>query len=208
MTYNQYPPGEPPRQPSFTPNPQSQQPPPYGQQPYGQQVPYGPPQGRPPRRKSWPGRHKILTALGAVTGLILIIAIAIAAAAGSKQQHPAAPAAAAAATAAQSPSASQTSAAATPARAHSVATFTGSGIRNTEKFTVTDTWKLVYSFNCANFGQSGNFQVYEDGGFTGVTVNELSAGKSGSTWAYSDAGTHYLQVNSECDWTLKIIDEP
>jgi hypothetical protein len=45
-----------------------------------------------------------------------------------------------------------------------VATFSGSGIQNTPKFTVTDTWKLSYSFDCSSFGFKGNFQVYEDGG--------------------------------------------
>jgi hypothetical protein len=90
-----------------------------------------------------------------------------------------------------------------------VATFSGSGIENTPKFTVTDTWKLDYTFDCSSFGTSGNFIVNEDGGadFTGASVNELGAGKSGSTYAYGDAGTHYLQVNSECSWSVKVIDE-
>lgn len=90
-----------------------------------------------------------------------------------------------------------------------VATFSGSGIENTPKFTVTDTWKLDYSFDCSGFGTSGNFIVDEDGGsdFSGVSVNELGMGKSGSTYAYGDAGTHYLQINSECSWNVKVIDE-
>lgn len=90
-----------------------------------------------------------------------------------------------------------------------VATFTGSGIRKTPRFRVTGTWKLTYSFSCASFGQAGNFQVFEDSeaDINGVTVNELSMGKSGSTWAYHDAGEHYLVVNSECDWKVKVIDE-
>jgi hypothetical protein len=32
--------------------------------------------------------------------------------------------------------------------------------------------------------------------------------KSSSTWAYGDAGTHYLEINSECDWTVRVLDEP
>lgn len=31
--------------------------------------------------------------------------------------------------------------------------------------------------------------------------------KTSSTWAYGDAGTHYLAIASECDWTVKVIDE-
>lgn len=100
---------------------------------------------------------------------------------------------------------------AAPAKAvvKTVATFSGYGIENTPRFTVTDTWKLDYSFSCSNYGYAGNFQVYEDGGndFGGVSVNDLAMSKSSSTWAYSDGGTHYLEINSECSWTVKVIDE-
>jgi hypothetical protein len=100
--------------------------------------------------------------------------------------------------------------AAKPAKAHTVATFTGSGQENTSRFTVTSTWKLVYSFDCSNFGQAGNFAVTEDGGndLNGVSVNDLAMSKGASTWGYDDAGTHYLQINSECVWKVKVVDEP
>ena len=77
------------------------------------------------------------------------------------------------------------------------------------RFTVTDTWKLVYSFNCSSFGSRGNFQVYEDGGKDfNLSVNDLAMSKSSSTWAYNDGGTHYLEINSECSWKLEVVDEP
>ena len=68
----------------------------------------------------------------------------------------------------------------------------------------------MYSFSCADFGQSRNFQVFEDGGtnFGGVTVNDLALSKSSSTWAYNDGGTHYLEINSECAWKVRVVDEP
>jgi hypothetical protein len=90
-----------------------------------------------------------------------------------------------------------------------VATFHGSGIQNTAKFTVTDTWQLAYAFDCTSFGYKGNFQVFEDGGvdFSGVDVNDLAMSKSANTWAYNDGGTHYLKINSECDWTVEVVDE-
>jgi hypothetical protein len=44
-----------------------------------------------------------------------------------------------------------------------VVTFHGSGIPNTQKFTVTDTWQPAYAFDCSSFGVKGNFQVFEDG---------------------------------------------
>jgi hypothetical protein len=111
---------------------------------------------------------------------------------------------------AASPAAASSSPAAAAADARTVATFTGSGQQNTAQFTVTSTWKLVYSFNCEAFGSAGNFQVYEDGGsdFNGVSVNDLAMSKSASTWAYNDGGAHYLQVNSECAWEMKVVDEP
>ena len=162
--------------------------------------------------------------LGGLVALIIIGSIASAAGRGN-QAAPSAPAAAessptasastsASATAAaeSSPTASaSTSASATAAAAtaRTVATFSGSGQENTPRFTVTDTWKLVYSFNCSSFGTSGNFQVYEDGGNDfNLSVNDLAMSKSSSTWAYDDGGTHYLEINSECSWKVKVVDEP
>ncbi len=135
-----------------------------------------------------------------------MLIVVIASVAGNKGSTP--PAASSSAPA--SPAAVQATHSARAVAARTVATFTGSGIQNTAKFTVTATWKLVYSFNCSAFGGSGNFQVDEDGGsdFSGVSVNDLAASKSASTWAYNDSGTHYLAVNSECSWKLKVVDEP
>jgi hypothetical protein len=96
-----------------------------------------------------------------------------------------------------------------PPAGKAVASFSGSGIENTPQFTVTGTRKLDYSFDCSNFGQRGNFQVYEYAGSSleNVMVNDLAMSKSGSTYAYRDAGLHYLQVNSECSWSLQITDQ-
>jgi hypothetical protein len=90
-----------------------------------------------------------------------------------------------------------------------VATFSGSGIENTPQFTVTDSWKLSYSFDCSNFGSKGNFQIYEYAGSSlgGVLANDLAESKSASTMQYGDAGTHHLEVNSECAWHLSVVDE-
>jgi hypothetical protein len=163
--------------------------------------------------KSWPGRRKILTALVGFSAFWFIVAVTIVAVSG--RHGPAASTAAQAPeasplAASSSPAARNSPAAAAPAAARTVATFSGSGIENTPRFTVTATWKLIYSFNCSAFGYSGNFQVYEDGGsdFNGVSVNDLAMSKSATTWAYGDAGTHYLQVNSECAWEMKVVDEP
>jgi hypothetical protein len=228
---SQQPPWDPysqqPRQPPYAPNPQPSSQPPYpplgppppyqaqyapqnqmlhGQRPYppnGQQSPNQPRHRR--SRKLWPRRHKVLTTLGVVTGFLLILVIAsVAASAGHRSASPAA-----AASTPVSPSA-QSSPAARPAAAHTIATFTGSGIKKTPSFTVTVTWELDYSFHCANHGIPGNFIVHEDGGSdpNGLSVNDPSAGHSSSTWAYDDPGTHYLAINSGCTWKVKIVDEP
>jgi hypothetical protein len=108
--------------------------------------------------------------------------------------------------AAASPAAAQSS---SVARARTVATFSGSGQENTPRFTVTSTWKLAYSFDCSAFGSTGNFRVHERGGnVSRLSVNDLAMSKSASTWAYDDGGTRYLEVNSACAWTVKIVDEP
>jgi hypothetical protein len=92
-----------------------------------------------------------------------------------------------------------------------VARFSGSGIQNTPPFTVPDQWHLSWWYSCANFGMSGNFIVDEhntDGGldFNGASVNELGSGRGPvATYAYGDAGQHYLSVNSECDWQVVVV---
>jgi hypothetical protein len=64
-------------------------------------------------------------------------------------------------------------------------------------------WALKWSYNCASLGSQGSFMVTEDqADASGVTVNELGLQGHGLTHAYSDAGRHYLVVNSECSWTL------
>jgi len=190
---------------------------PYPQQPQGQygplpQLPYAPP-GRRLAGRSWPRRHKVLTGLSGFIGffvvLVVIGAVAEVGNHGSVAASAAASSSVAASAPAANPAAAQSSPAAGSAVARTVATFTGSGIQNTRRFTVTANWKLVYSFSCSTFGQAGNFAVLEDGGtdLSGVTVNDLALNKSASTWAYGDAGTHYLQIDSECAWKVKVVDE-
>jgi hypothetical protein len=93
-----------------------------------------------------------------------------------------------------------------------LATFNGSGTERTAQFTVpgSGNWELKWSYNCASAGGQGNFIVDEDGDNNpnGVNVNELGNGSSGATHAYSDAGRHYLDVNSECNWTMSAVSQP
>jgi hypothetical protein len=51
--------------------------------------------------------------------------------------------------------------------------------------------------------------VYEDGGNDfALSVNDLTMSKSCSTWAHDDVGPHFLQINSECNWKVKVVDQP
>jgi hypothetical protein len=163
------------------------------QQPGYAQPPYLPPQPR--RRRRWPRRHPVLTSLLAAIGLVVGIVVAV------SSPPPATPPAA--------QGGARPPAARAAVKPHTVATFSGNGEQSTAKFTVAATWKLQYSFNCSDFGGQGNFAVIEDGGsdFGGVNVNDLATSKSGSSWAYNDAGTHYLEIDSECNWSVKVIDE-
>ena len=86
--------------------------------------------------------------------------------------------------------------------------FNGSGTENTPTFTTPDSWHLSWSYWGCPDGSS-NFQVFEydsDGSIdiSGITVNELGTGRGPvATYAYGDAGTHYLSVNTEgCSWSL------
>ena len=92
---------------------------------------------------------------------------------------------------------------------HVIATFTGNGDTNTAPFTIPapGNWYLEYSYDCSNFGGSGNFAVDEGvDDFNGVTVNELSPGAHDKkSYAYNDAGTHHLEILSECNWAVKVV---
>jgi hypothetical protein len=93
-----------------------------------------------------------------------------------------------------------------------IARFSGSGIENTARFHIggKGDWLLKWNYSCAAFGDSGNFIVDEDGGsnFNGASVNELGTGGHGSTHVYSDSGRHYLAVDSECHWTVRVVGTP
>jgi hypothetical protein len=103
--------------------------------------------------------------------------------------------------------------AATPATAKPVSTTVlsskGSGIKNTAKFTTGKDWSIAWTYNCTSFGSEGNFQIfiYTDGTADNVAANALGKKGSDTSPAYDDPGTHYLQINSECAWTIKVTNQ-
>ncbi|MEU2869799.1 hypothetical protein ABZ769_11420 [Streptomyces olivoreticuli] len=94
-----------------------------------------------------------------------------------------------------------------PAKPRTVLSESGNGIKSTEKFTVSGDWDLHYSFDCSSFSSSGNFMVSEGGALGVPLVNELAA-KGNDVTHLHDGGTKYLEINSECSWTVEAIDIP
>ena len=82
----------------------------------------------------------------------------------------------------------------------------GSGQHTTQRFSVGDDWDLKWSYNCENFGSAGNFQVYVNGApDPEMGVNELGMHGQGTEHFHGGAGKRYLEMNSECDWTVKAV---
>jgi hypothetical protein len=170
------------------------------------------PAPQPPKKK-----HTGLKIAGGIVGAIIVISI-IGAATGSggksDNQPAAAPATSTTQPAATAPS---TKAAPAPKATHKAApkpvaktvlTESGNGIKSTARFHVNGDWDLHYTYNCSAFGMKGNFVVTTGGGdFPDVLANELGM-KGTVTTHQHDGGSLYLEVNSECSWTLKVIDIP
>ena len=85
----------------------------------------------------------------------------------------------------------------------------GSGTKTTQIFTAAAGWDLSYTYNCSDSGlPQGNFQVYvynSNGSvsLSNAAVNELGASGS-DVEHYHSGGSFYLEVNSECSWTVTV----
>lgn len=107
-------------------------------------------------------------------------------------------------TSAAPPPAPSTTAAPKPAV---VFTTSGNGMKNTASFTTGPEWSVAYTFDCSNAGGTGNF-ILDLGGDMGDTLaNALAAKGADTSYEHDKPGAHYLQVDSECDWTLKVSDD-
>jgi len=103
------------------------------------------------------------------------------------------------------PSPAQTPPAAAP---DALLSLSGSGSKSTQVMDVPDEWSLSWSYDCSDFGNEGNFQVYvlnSDGSPAAAQgVNQL--GNSGSDTEYfHQGGKLYLEINSECNWTIQVL---
>lgn len=62
-----------------------------------------------------------------------------------------------------------------------------------------------YTYDCSSFGVAGNFAVdaTDSGSTDDLLVNALGKGGSATSNDYSTGDLH-LEINSECDWTVKV----
>ncbi|HEX3792182.1 MAG TPA: hypothetical protein VHW44_30240 [Pseudonocardiaceae bacterium] len=175
-----------------------------------QQPPYppdnGPYQQYPPppvptpakKRKKWPW---------IVGGLVVLLIIIIVASSNSGSKTQTAGGAAATtgpgAAVGAAPAASTTQA--PPAKPTVVYTKTGNGEGSTPNFTTGAEWQIQYTYDCSKFGQSGNFAVTA-GDDINVAINELGDKGGDTSYVHADAGTHALQILSECSWTVTVLN--
>jgi hypothetical protein len=93
-----------------------------------------------------------------------------------------------------------------------VQTFTGSGIKETQPFTVTsDTWRLRYDFESTTPDQqsssSFDMSVYQTGNTIPESVITLERPGSDTTYVQAGAGTYYLSIGSaNATWTVTVED--
>jgi hypothetical protein len=100
----------------------------------------------------------------------------------------------------------------TPFQSRTLVSVSGSGEYTTEKFTVggAGDYDIDWTYSEGSFGQSVNFNFYADGYDDSNVIgpNQLGTGGDGVTHVYGDPGTHYLQIASEGDWTVKVVTKP
>jgi hypothetical protein len=92
-----------------------------------------------------------------------------------------------------------------------VQTFTGSGIKETQPFTVSgDTWRLRYDFESNTPDQhssSFDMSVYKTGNTIPESVITLERPGSDTTYVNAGAGTYYLSIGSaNGTWSVTVED--
>jgi hypothetical protein len=88
----------------------------------------------------------------------------------------------------------------------------GTGTASTAKFKVPNDWDLAWTYNCrAALGGTGNFivEIYDvystpQLDLDNQGVNQVGAGGQGVEHYHSGGNTKYLQITSECPWTVKV----
>jgi len=82
-----------------------------------------------------------------------------------------------------------------------IASFSGSGAKNTRPITIDGPWELSWNAD----GQI--FQVYlysKSGSMEGVLANQ--SGSGGGSSYHPQGGSYYFQVNALGDWSMKVVE--
>jgi hypothetical protein len=86
--------------------------------------------------------------------------------------------------------------------------YASTGSADTSQFTIggNGTWKIAWSYSCAGLDPKGSFTVGQDGANSvdGAYITRLGATGRGVTWAYKDAGAHYLAIRTQCRWRITV----
>lgn len=84
----------------------------------------------------------------------------------------------------------------------------GSGSKTTAKFTAAGDWDLNWSYDCSNFGQQGNLQIFVYNGSGSISFQNTGVNQLGNSGAdvehYHNGGTFYLVINSVCKWKAQV----
>ena len=146
-----------------------------------------------------------------IAALIMIIAIAVGASSSSSTATASPPQPASSAPA-QPSKPSVPPASRVPAKPQTLLQASGSGNYTTTKFTVGGSgdydvyWTYKPSADFASQGLSANFSLQADNGndMQFNDPNQLGTGGSGVVHVYDDAGTHYMTITGEADWTITV----
>lgn len=76
---------------------------------------------------------------------------------------------------------------------------TGNGQWASPTFSAPGTWVIDYTYDCASFGQAGNFAIMVEGDTLDVAANQLGM-KGADTANVHGGGNVHLSINSECSW--------
>ncbi len=93
---------------------------------------------------------------------------------------------------------------AAPAKPQVLLDVEGNGIKQTQRFEAPNEWAIIYTFDCSNFGQSGNFAISVEGDTTDLAANQLAARGHDVNYEHG-GGNVYLSINSECDWHVRAV---
>jgi hypothetical protein len=82
----------------------------------------------------------------------------------------------------------------------------GTGTRNTQIFAVDSAWRLDWSFDCSPYLRVGlfNLNIYDSDGNLKQRVVDTIRTASFASMIYPRGGKYYLQIETKCDWTVRV----